>query len=103
VFLTVASRSTIFTSFIRQGVPSLAMGVGAVKGSPEAALQKTWLTQRYHAPSDDLNQPVDLIAAGKFEEILMQLALRVADTPQPPKWNSDSFFVRFVPQATTGR
>ena len=90
-------------SFIRQGVPSLAMGVGAVKGSPEAALQKTWLTQRYHAPSDDLNQPVDLIAAGKFEEILMQLALRVADTPQPPKWNSDSFFVRFVPQATTGR
>ena len=47
-------------SFIRQGVPSLAMSVGAAKGSPEAALKKTWLTERYHAPSDDLNQPVDL-------------------------------------------
>lgn len=90
-------------SFIRQGVPSLAMGVGAVKGSPEAAVQKQWLTERYHAPSDDLNQPVDLAAAGKFEEVLMRLALKVADTPQPPKWNSDSFFVRFAPQTTLGK
>ncbi len=89
-------------SFIRQGVPSLAMGVGAVKGSPEAALQKQWLTERYHAPSDDINQPVDLAAAGKFEDILMALALKVADAPLPPQWNKDSFFVRFVPQPTSG-
>ena len=89
-------------SFIRQGVPSLAMGVGAVKDSPEAAVQKQWLTERYHAPSDDLNQPVDLAAAGKFEDVMMTLALKVADVPQPPQWKSDSFFVRFVPQATTG-
>jgi Zn-dependent M28 family amino/carboxypeptidase len=90
-------------SFIRQGIPSLAMGIGAVKDSQEAAIKKTWLTERYHAPSDDLNQPVDLAAAGKFEEILMKVAMRVADTPQPPKWNSDSFFIRFVPQTTSGK
>jgi Peptidase family M28 len=84
-------------SFIRQGVPSLAMGVGTVKGSPEAALQKTWLTERYHAPSDDLSQPVDFSAAGKFEDVMMALALKVADKPQPPQWKSDSFFRRFVP------
>jgi hypothetical protein len=74
------------------------MGVGAIKGSPEAALQKRWLTERYHAPSDDINQPVDLAAAGKFEDILMTLALKVADASLPPQWNKDSFFVRFVPQ-----
>ena len=90
-------------SFIRLGVPSLAMGVGAVKGSPEAALQKQWLTERYHAPSDDTNQPVNLAAAGKFEDVMMALALRVADAPQPPQWNKNSFFVRFVPQTTGGK
>ena len=89
-------------SFIRQGVPSLAMGVGTVKGSPEAELQKKWLTERYHAPSDDLDQPVDLAAAGKFEDVLMALAFKVADAPQPPQWKSDSFFVRFVPKTSTG-
>ena len=88
-------------SFIRQGVPSLAMGVGTVKGSPEAELQKKWLTERYHAPSDDLDQPVDLAAAGKFEDVLMALAFKVADAPQPPQWKSDSFFVRFVPKTAT--
>ena len=70
-------------SFIRQGVPSLAMSVGFVKGSPEAAIQKQWLTERYHAPSDDINQPVDLAAAGKYEDVMAALAMKVADAPQP--------------------
>jgi hypothetical protein len=83
-------------SFIREGIPSLAMSVGVVKGSPEAAIQKKWLTERYHAPSDDLNQPVDLAAAGKFEDVMAALALKVADEPQPPQWKPDSFFRRFV-------
>ena len=90
-------------SFIRQGIPALAMGVGAVKGSPEAAIQKEWLTKNYHAPSDDLNQHVDLAAAGKYEDVMLALALKVADAPQPPQWNSDSFFRRFVVQAGAGR
>ena len=50
-------------SFIRDGVPSL-MKVGSKPGSKEEQIHKTWLTNRYHAPSDDLNQPVDLKAAG---------------------------------------
>jgi len=31
---------------------------GNEKGSQEEAIEKKWLTERYHAPSDDLNQPV---------------------------------------------
>ena len=83
-------------SFIREGIPSLAMKVGFTPGSPEADLAKKWLTERYHAPSDDLNQPVDLAAAGKFEDIVQGLAVKVADDPQRPEWKSDSFFRRFV-------
>ena len=89
-------------SFIRQGIPSLSMDVGYVKGSPEAAMAKKWLTERYHAPSDDLNQPVDLAAAGKYEDMMAALALKVADAQQPPQWKSDSFFRRFVPQGSNG-
>jgi Zn-dependent M28 family amino/carboxypeptidase len=90
-------------SFIRQGIPSLSMSVGSVKGSPEAATQKKWLTERYHAPSDDVNQPVDLAAAGKYEDVMMALAFKVADAPQPPQWKSDSFFRRFVTPAAGGQ
>jgi Zn-dependent M28 family amino/carboxypeptidase len=85
-------------SFIRQGIPSLAMKVGFKLGSPEAVTAKRWLTERYHAPSDDLNQPVDLAAAGKFESIVQGLTVKVADDPQRPEWKSDSFFRRFVTQ-----
>jgi len=90
-------------SFIRQGIPSLSMSVGFVKGSPEAAIHKQWLTERYHAPSDDINQPVDLAAAGKYEDVMEALAMKVADAPQAPQWKSDSFFRRFLPQATAGQ
>src|SRR5271167_1413366 len=90
-------------SFIRQGIPSLAMSVGFKPGSPEAAAHKKWLTERYHAPSDDVNQPVDLVAAGKFEDIVQDLAVKVADDPQRPQWNNNSFFRRFVVVSETGR
>jgi len=83
-------------SFIRQGIPSVAMGVGYKPGTPEAATHKQWLTERYHAPSDDTNQPVDLAAAGKFEDIVQDLAVKVADAPQRPQWENASFFRRFV-------
>jgi Zn-dependent M28 family amino/carboxypeptidase len=90
-------------SFIRQGIPALAMSVGYKPGTPEAVAHKKWLTERYHAPSDDLNQPVDLAAAGKFEDIVQALAIKVADDPQRPEWGTDSFFQRFVVVPLTGR
>ena len=83
-------------SFIRKGVPSLMMAFGAKPGSPEEATQKQWLTERYHAPSDDLNQPVDKKAAGQYNRILMRLAEQVADQAPRPKWKPDSFFRRFA-------
>jgi hypothetical protein len=45
-------------SFIRMGVPSLMMDVGFEKGSKQEEIEKDWLKNLYHAPSDDLNQPV---------------------------------------------
>lgn len=83
-------------SFIREGVPSLAMKVGFTPNSPEAAKAKQWLTDRYHAPSDDIDQPVDLSAAAKFEDIVADMATVVANQDTRPQWKPDSFFRRFA-------
>jgi len=83
-------------SFIRQGVPSLAFKFGYVPGSAEEKLHKDWLKNRYHAPSDDLQQPVDKAAAARFNEIILKLAGRIADAPERPHWKSSSFFRRFA-------
>ena len=87
-------------NFIRHGVPAVAMGVGFEKGSPDQELFKRWRTQRYHAPSDDLDQPVDLAAAGKYEEIVRSLMMRAADGPGRPLWKASSFFRRYAPMAS---
>ena len=83
-------------NFIRHGVPSLSMSVSAEPGTPEREIFKAWLTKRYHAPSDDLQQPVDLSAAALYEEITRRLLLEVADDPTRPAWKPDSFFRRFA-------
>jgi Zn-dependent M28 family amino/carboxypeptidase len=87
-------------NFIRHGVPALAMGVGFEKGSPEQEIFKNWRTQRYHAPSDDLDQPVDLASAGKYEEIIRGMMVRAADDPGRPQWKANSFFRRYAPMAS---
>jgi hypothetical protein len=83
-------------NFIRHGVPSLMLAVGYEKGSPEAVVAKKWLTERYHAPSDDIHQPVDMKSAADFNKVVMALAEAVANQSERPKWNSDSFFRRFA-------
>jgi Zn-dependent M28 family amino/carboxypeptidase len=84
-------------NFIRHGIPALAMGVAPDPNSPEQKqLYKDWLTNRYHAPSDDLDQPVDLSAAAQYEEIIRGLMIQVSDSPQRPQWKPDSFFRRYA-------
>jgi Zn-dependent M28 family amino/carboxypeptidase len=83
-------------SFIKFGIPALAMKVGYEPGSPEAAIAAKWTAERYHAPSDDLNQPVDRSAAAKYVDVVKALAVRIANRPDRPKWNDSSFFKRFA-------
>jgi Zn-dependent M28 family amino/carboxypeptidase len=82
-------------SYIKRGVPALTFKFGYDAGSPEEKLAKDWLRERYHAPSDDLNQPVDKPAAAKFNRLMLDLGMRVASTSERPHWNADSFFKRF--------
>ena len=83
-------------SFIRRGIPALVIDVGMAPGSPEEKIKTEWLHHRYHAPSDDLNQPVDLAAAGLYEDIIRELLVSVANDDARPQWKPDSFFRRYA-------
>ncbi|MCX6631389.1 MAG: M20/M25/M40 family metallo-hydrolase [Candidatus Solibacter sp.] len=83
-------------SFIREGVPSLAFKFGYEFGTPEDKVFHDFIRDRYHKPSDDLNQPVDKAAAAKFNRIIVSLLQRVADSAARPRWKDDSFFKRFA-------
>jgi Zn-dependent M28 family amino/carboxypeptidase len=82
-------------SFIRQGVPALALKVGFEPGSPEAAIDARWTKERYHQPSDDLRQPLDLGAAVTFTRLVAALSVSVANHSARPQWKASSFFKRF--------
>jgi Zn-dependent M28 family amino/carboxypeptidase len=83
-------------SFIRRGVPALALKVGYAPDSADAAKHAAWTKERYHAPSDDLQQPIDKQAAVGFNDLLERLTVAVADAPERPRWNDTSFFKRFA-------
>jgi Zn-dependent M28 family amino/carboxypeptidase len=83
-------------SFIREGIPSVMIAIGYAKGSPEEQIVHQWLAKRYHAPSDDLNQPIDKKAAGEFDIVVAKLLERVANRDQRPRWKDSSFFKRFA-------
>jgi Zn-dependent M28 family amino/carboxypeptidase len=88
-------------SFVREGVPALAMKVGVEPGSPEAATDAAWTKERYHAPSDDLQQPIDRAAAVGFTDVIGRLTVRVANRQARPAWNAESFFKRFEAASST--
>jgi Zn-dependent M28 family amino/carboxypeptidase len=87
-------------SFIARGVPALAFTFGYHPGAPEESLLLGWTRARYHAPSDDLDQPVDLEAADRFTEAMRALAEEVANQPERPEWKPSSFFKRFAAGVT---
>jgi len=82
-------------SFVQAGVPALAMKFGWTAGSPEYKQWLGWLAERYHSTADDLNQPVDKVAAAQFNSFFADLARSVADDDQRPHYLETSFFRRF--------
>ena len=78
-------------NFAKQGIPALAFKFGWTPDSPEQKIFMDWVKNRYHKPSDDLNQPVDKVAAAQFTVVLAQLMERVANGPRP-EWYPESSF-----------
>jgi hypothetical protein len=64
----------------------------ATPGTEEEKTMKDWLTNRHHTPPDDIYQPVDLVAAARFNRLLLALTERVANADSQPQGRPTSFF-----------
>jgi Zn-dependent M28 family amino/carboxypeptidase len=83
-------------NLIRAGVPSLSFVTGYAPGTQADEILRQWKHDRYHAPSDDLGQPVDHAAAALWNEILLDLIRDTADRADRPRWKSGSYFARYA-------
>jgi hypothetical protein len=80
-------------SFVRVGIPALAFKFGFAKDTPQFDIEHEWRANRYHAPSDDLQQPGVLQEeAVKLDAYVAAVARRVADADTRPEWLPDSVF-----------
>jgi hypothetical protein len=82
-------------SFVRQGVPSVFISEGEKAKDPNFDAKKfgdEWVATRYHAPSDDMNQPMNLDASVQFMQIDFLVGYDVAQDPKRPEWKAGDFF-----------
>jgi hypothetical protein len=86
-------------SFVRVGIPALAFKFGFAKDTPQFQIEHDWRANRYHAPSDDLNQPVMKEEAVRLDDFVAAVTLRVANADARPRWLPES---AFNPQSGTG-
>jgi Peptidase family M28 len=86
-------------SFILQGVPSLYVEEGLQTVNPNLdgkKMQFDWEVQRYHQPSDDMNQPFDFNATVKCTRVDLAVGYEVAQQTERPHWNAGDFFNKFA-------
>jgi len=86
-------------SFILQGIPALYIGEGLQAVNPNLdgkKMQFDWETQRYHQPSDDMNQPFDFNATVKCTRVDLAVGYEIAQQTERPHWNAGDFFDKFA-------
>lgn len=91
-------------SFVRAGVPALSLKFGFTPGSEAFQIEHDWRANRYHAPSDDLQQPgISLEQAVAFDDYSVDLVREIADARSRPEWYSTSTFRPAAVDVKTGR
>ncbi|AZU03543.1 peptidase M28 [Glycocaulis alkaliphilus] len=82
-------------NFVREGVPSVFLMTGFSSPDPEDDEGQAFLRflgGNYHAPGDDLSQPLRFDQGAKFALINYEIIRAVANASETPRWNDDSFF-----------
>jgi hypothetical protein len=79
-------------NFLQAGVPALAFVFGYESGLPEEGIYRRWYAERYHSPSDDVNQPWNPEGAARFNDFFNRLVEAVANDPGRPAWKPGTAF-----------
>ncbi|HEY6190159.1 MAG TPA: M28 family peptidase [Pyrinomonadaceae bacterium] len=87
--------------FAKVGVPSISLKegqdfIGRPKGWGEEKF-KAYNTANYHQPSDEYSDTWDFRGLVQEAEIALDIARRVADSPELPRFNADDEFARAQP------
>ena len=84
-------------SFVRQGIPAVAISEGFKAVDPKIDGRKiaaAWERTVYHTPKDDMNQPLNFDAAAKCTRVNFAVGYLVAESTRRPYWNPGDFFGR---------
>jgi Zn-dependent M28 family amino/carboxypeptidase len=84
-------------AFVRQGIPAVNIGEGLQAKDPKVNARKLvedWIETRYHAPSDDLDQPLNFDATIQFVQINFLVGYDLAQQKERPSWKTGDFFAR---------
>ncbi|MEO8810641.1 MAG: M28 family peptidase [Rhodanobacter sp.] len=76
--------------FMQAGIPATGFVFGYRPGSDSERRYRHWYQVQYHRPQDDVSQPMDWSAAGKFNRFFYALVAAVADGDAPPRWKVGS-------------
>lgn len=76
--------------FMQAGIPATGFVFGYRPGTDSEKRYRHWYDVQYHRPQDDLSQPMDWTAAGKFNRFFYTLVTAVADADDAPQWNAGS-------------
>ncbi|MEG3164488.1 M28 family metallopeptidase [Sphingomonas sp. PB2P19] len=76
--------------FVQKGIPSVFLWPGP-KG-PGRAASVAFMTNCYHKPCDDLNQPILWDQGIRFVDANYRIARGIADGPARPTWNKGDYF-----------
>jgi len=83
-------------SFVKQGIPAVFPVPGFKSDDPKidpAKIFAAWEAERYHQPSDDMNQPnLDFAQAAKFARFNLLVGYLVAQANERPTWKKGDFF-----------
>jgi hypothetical protein len=84
-------------SFVRQGIPAIWVQAGRSSVDPSIDAQAeldAWIVERYHAPTDDGEQPIDLQGVRAELENNLLVMWHITNQMGPIRWETDSFLFR---------
>lgn len=83
-------------SFVRQGIPSMALSPGFKSDDPgvkPAQIFENWDQHYYHQPNDDMQQPgLNFESAALYARAALLCGVYTADDAGTPTWNTGDFF-----------
>jgi hypothetical protein len=81
--------------FVRRGIPAIFPIAGNRPVDPKTdvkGMQAAWNVNRYHQPSDDMNQSLDFGTGVQMADFGTRVVLDIANRDERPQWNRGNFF-----------